>query len=60
MKKRLTCFIFFQDSFYRKHGEEEIKLAFQNDLDLDHPDAIDTDLFVKVRTGVLDGDDLLY
>ncbi|KAJ9102554.1 hypothetical protein QFC21_002955 [Naganishia friedmannii] len=36
-----------KDSFYRKHNEQEIKLAFQNDLDLDHPDAIDTDLFIK-------------
>ncbi|KAJ9109977.1 hypothetical protein QFC20_003177 [Naganishia adeliensis] len=36
-----------KDSFYRKHNEEQIKLAFQNDLDLDHPDAIDTELFVK-------------
>lgn len=27
-------------------------MAFQNDLDLDHPDAIDTDLFVKVSPEV--------
>jgi hypothetical protein len=39
----------FQDSFYRKHTQEEIDLAFKSELDLDHPDAIDTDLFVKVR-----------
>lgn len=38
-----------QDSFYRFHSPEEIDLAFANDLDLDHPSAIDTDLFVKVR-----------
>ncbi|KAJ9121749.1 hypothetical protein QFC22_002370 [Naganishia vaughanmartiniae] len=42
-----TVLVLSQDSFYRKHNEQEIKLAFQNDLDLDHPDAIDTDLFVK-------------
>ncbi|GHJ87771.1 hypothetical protein NliqN6_4173 [Naganishia liquefaciens] len=42
-----TVLVLSQDSFYRKHNEEEIKLAFQNDLDLDHPDAIDTGLFVK-------------
>ncbi len=38
-----------QDSFYRHHSPEEIDLAFRNELDLDHPDAIDTELFVKVR-----------
>lgn len=27
-------------------------MAFQNDLDLDHPDAIDTELFVKVCNSV--------
>ncbi|KAI5451367.1 Uridine kinase [Naganishia albida] len=42
-----TVLVLSQDSFYRKHNEEQIKLAFQNDLDLDHPDAIDTELFVK-------------
>lgn len=29
-----TVLILSQDAFYRKHTPEEIKLAFQNDLDL--------------------------
>jgi uridine kinase len=37
-----------QDSFYRQHTQEEIDLAFRSELDLDHPNAIDTDLFVEV------------
>lgn len=32
-----TVLILSQDAFYRKHNEEEIKLAFQNDLDLGRP-----------------------
>lgn len=37
-----------QDSFYKRLNAEKQKLAHANDLDLDHPDAIDVDLFVKV------------
>ncbi|ORY29672.1 uridine kinase family-domain-containing protein [Naematelia encephala] len=42
-----TVLILSQDSFYKKHTPEEIVSAFDNDLDLDHPDAIDMELFVK-------------
>ncbi|WVR09380.1 uridine kinase [Kwoniella sp. DSM 27419] len=42
-----TVLILSQDSFYCAHSPEEIELAFKNDLDLDHPDSIDTPLFVK-------------
>ncbi|WVF67596.1 uridine kinase [Kwoniella sp. CBS 6097] len=42
-----TVLILSQDSFYCAHTAEEIELAFNNDLDLDHPNSIDTPLFVK-------------
>ena len=38
-----------QDSFYKKHTEEEMKLAHQSRFDFDHPDAIDMELFASVR-----------
>lgn len=50
-----TVLILSQDSFYRKHTQEEIDLAFNSELDLDHPDAIDTDLFVKCLTSLKKG-----
>ncbi|KAI0288012.1 uridine kinase family-domain-containing protein [Russula brevipes] len=37
--------IMSQDSFYRRHTPEEVALAFASRFDLDHPDAIDMDLF---------------
>ncbi|PIL35674.1 hypothetical protein GSI_02404 [Ganoderma sinense ZZ0214-1] len=40
-----TVVILSQDSFYKKHGPEDLKLAFQNRYDFDHPDAIDMPLF---------------
>ena len=40
--------ILSQDSFYRHHDEEEIALAFANELDFDHPSAIDFGLFKEV------------
>ncbi|WRT68654.1 uridine kinase [Kwoniella shivajii] len=42
-----TVLILSQDSFYCAHTDEEIEMAFNNDLDLDHPNSIDTPLFVK-------------
>ncbi|WWD02096.1 uridine kinase [Kwoniella europaea PYCC6329] len=42
-----TVLILSQDAFYCAHTPEEIELAFNNDLDLDHPNSIDTPLFVK-------------
>ncbi|WWD19289.1 uridine kinase [Kwoniella shandongensis] len=42
-----TVLILSQDSFYNAHTDEEIELAFNNDLDLDHPNAIDSALFAK-------------
>ncbi|RSH85620.1 Uridine kinase [Saitozyma podzolica] len=42
-----TVLILSQDSFYRHHTPEEIQQAFNNDLDLDHPDSIDVPLFEK-------------
>jgi uridine kinase len=38
----------FQDSFYKPHGPEELKLAFENKYDFDDPDALDLDLFAEV------------
>lgn len=40
--------ILSQDSFYRYHEQEEIDLAFANELDFDHPSAIDFGLFKEV------------
>jgi uridine kinase len=37
-----------QDSFYKKHTQEELELAFANRLDFDHPDAVDMPLFAAV------------
>ncbi|KZT59137.1 uridine kinase [Calocera cornea HHB12733] len=42
-----SILILSQDSFYRKHNEEELALAFANELDLDHPSAIDTEMFAQ-------------
>nr|XP_019044985.1 uridine kinase [Kwoniella bestiolae CBS 10118]OCF23915.1 uridine kinase [Kwoniella bestiolae CBS 10118] len=42
-----TVLILSQDAFYCAHTPEEVELAFNNDLDLDHPNSIDTPLFVK-------------
>lgn len=38
-----------QDSFYKRHTEEEIALAHANRFDFDHPDAIDMPMFASVR-----------
>jgi uridine kinase len=43
-----SVIILSQDSFYRQHNEEELKLCFANMYDLDHPDAIDAPLFASV------------
>ncbi|KAF8905107.1 armadillo/beta-catenin/plakoglobin [Gymnopilus junonius] len=40
-----TVIILSQDSFYKYHNEEELKLAHANMLDFDHPDAIDMPIF---------------
>ncbi|WVN86166.1 uridine kinase [Cryptococcus depauperatus CBS 7841] len=50
-----TVLILSQDSFYKAHTEEEIKLAFQNNFDLDHPNAIDTTLFAQCLRDLKDG-----
>ncbi|ORX38266.1 uridine kinase family-domain-containing protein [Kockovaella imperatae] len=50
-----TVLILSQDSFYRKHTQEEIDLAFKSDLDLDHPDSIDTALFAKCLADLKQG-----
>ncbi|TBU55572.1 armadillo/beta-catenin/plakoglobin [Dichomitus squalens] len=42
-----TVVILSQDSFYKKHGPEDLELAFQNRYDFDHPDAIDMPLFAS-------------
>nr|XP_018261748.1 uridine kinase [Kwoniella dejecticola CBS 10117]OBR83906.1 uridine kinase [Kwoniella dejecticola CBS 10117] len=42
-----TVLILSQDSFYCAHTPEQVETAFNNDFDFDHPDAIDTPLFVK-------------
>jgi len=46
-------FHFHQDSFYKPHGPEELKLAFENKYDFDHPDALDLDLFAEVGFSAL-------
>ena len=38
-----------QDSFYKPHSPEDLKLAFANQYDFDHPDAIDMASFASVR-----------
>lgn len=38
-----------QDSFYKRHTEEEIALAHANRFDFDHPDTIDMPMFAAVR-----------
>lgn len=57
--------ILSQDSFYRRHDQAELDAAFKSELDFDHPNAIDWELFeevlgclrrgesVEVRTGSL-------
>ncbi|KAK4685916.1 uridine kinase, partial [Tremellales sp. Uapishka_1] len=50
-----TVLILSQDAFYRHHSQEEIDSAFKNDLDLDHPDAIDTALFAKCLRSLKQG-----
>ncbi|KAF9485201.1 armadillo/beta-catenin/plakoglobin [Pholiota conissans] len=40
-----TVIILSQDSFYKFHNEEELALAHANQLDFDHPDAIDMTMF---------------
>ncbi|PPQ67489.1 hypothetical protein CVT25_006030 [Psilocybe cyanescens] len=42
-----TVIILSQDSFYKYHDEEELKLAHANLLDFDHPDAIDMPIFAS-------------
>ncbi|TXT09214.1 hypothetical protein VHUM_02688 [Vanrija humicola] len=42
-----SVMILSQDSFYKYHTEEEIRLAFASELDVDHPDSIDMELFAK-------------
>ncbi|KAF9565271.1 armadillo/beta-catenin/plakoglobin [Agrocybe pediades] len=42
-----TVIILSQDSFYKYHNEEELKLAHANMLDFDHPDAIDMPMFAS-------------
>lgn len=39
-----------QDSFYKELTQEQLKLAFSNKYDFDHPDALDMPLFASVRT----------
>ena len=41
--------ITFQDSFYKELNESQLQLAFSNQYDFDHPDALDMDEFAAVR-----------
>ncbi|KZW02743.1 uridine kinase [Exidia glandulosa HHB12029] len=45
-----TVVIVSQDSFYKPHGPEELKLAFENKYDFDHPNSIDMPLFAECLT----------
>ncbi|KIJ66860.1 hypothetical protein HYDPIDRAFT_26280 [Hydnomerulius pinastri MD-312] len=40
-----TIVILSQDSFYKRHTEEEVALAHANRFDFDHPDALDMPMF---------------
>ncbi|KAL0580943.1 Uridine kinase [Marasmius crinis-equi] len=40
-----SVIILSQDSFYKKHSPEELKLAHANMFDFDHPSAIDMPMF---------------
>ncbi|KAJ1307658.1 hypothetical protein OPQ81_001751 [Rhizoctonia solani] len=42
-----SVIIMSQDSFYKEHTPEELELAFANQYDFDHPDAIDMPLFAQ-------------
>ncbi|GAW01666.1 armadillo beta-catenin plakoglobin [Lentinula edodes] len=42
-----TVLILSQDSFYKYHSPEEMKLAFESKFDFDHPDAIDMPMFAS-------------
>ncbi|KAI0734182.1 armadillo/beta-catenin/plakoglobin [Fomitopsis betulina] len=42
-----TVVIMSQDSFYKKHTEEQVRLANQSRFDFDHPDAIDMESFAS-------------
>jgi uridine kinase len=36
-----------QDSFYKSLSKEQSKLAFENNYDFDHPNALDHDLLKR-------------
>ena len=40
-----------QDSFYKELMQEQLDLAFRNEYDFDHPDAIDMAEFAAVGLG---------
>ncbi|KLT40937.1 uridine kinase [Cutaneotrichosporon oleaginosum] len=42
-----TVLILSQDAFYKRHTQEEIDRAMNNDFDFDHPDSIDMELFAQ-------------
>lgn len=42
-----SVIIMSQDSFYKEHTPEELVMAFANQYDFDHPDAIDMPLFAQ-------------
>ncbi|KAF8525854.1 armadillo/beta-catenin/plakoglobin [Hysterangium stoloniferum] len=42
-----TVAIISQDSFYKVHSPEDLELAFANQYDFDHPNAIDMPLFAS-------------
>ncbi|ODN85473.1 uridine kinase [Cryptococcus wingfieldii CBS 7118] len=50
-----TVLILSQDAFYYAHTPEQLELAFNNDLDLDHPDAIDKPLFAQCLSDLKQG-----
>ncbi|KAI5117967.1 hypothetical protein M0805_001628 [Coniferiporia weirii] len=47
--------IISQDSFYKEHTPEELKLAFANQYDFDHPDAIDMTEFASCLSDLKKG-----
>jgi len=47
--------IMSQDSFYKELAQEELDLAFANEYDFDHPDAIDMPMFAACLSDLKKG-----
>ena len=52
-QQRVVCIS--QESFYRELEDQEREEALKGNYNFDHPDALDSDLIVKILRDVLDG-----